>query len=260
MSKIEYYILDNKVPKDLDMFFIRNIREKYIYNMILNKYLNIYELHFDNYIKWRKEIKGENIGDKIARINKISLHYIKYNMRFINKLKLYNNENYKKICKKYLGIDIGTCNVRYRYLLRTFYLQKISNNREFIFDLYKFPLRLVNKCTIPRVGDILSCILLNNFKIGDEFVIKIKDIIVNRIILTKENINNLWIPIENKLPIIIYRLGYIHTTIECVNRICNENVKLYYMLMCNRKNLSSIIPIKIGNKIYIYQGNYLYED
>lgn len=105
----------------------------------------------------------------------------------------------------------------------------------------------VHEYTFCTYGDLLNCISLKNYDIGDSFDIYYGGHQINHIELTEDNINNLFTPYPNK-EINMISNQYKTVRILCLNREMNREIDIYYTLaeINLRKMIAFDFPVPKG--------------
>lgn len=222
MKLIEFY---DKFPEDIEDLLIDKFQEKYIFNILFQYVNNPVQKEYLDYVK---TLDNNSTHQVINRINKVSEFIIKNNY--------------------ILTIPRGVEGLLYNNTISSLDVSCISS--------------YYSKKSIPRYGDIFSGFSLKKYNIGDQFRIKVGGLIVGEITLTKENKNNLFLPLFNKYPIMLISLQFTDVLIYCTNRPLDKPIRIYFTLLENKlrmKAASEIHFITVNNKTYKYQAGLLSE-
>jgi hypothetical protein len=199
-SKIKILFQNNH---DLTDFFIKNLKEKYLLDIILDYATTDYT---QEYIEWRKNLpENKNICEKFVREHKLAIHAAKYNKKVMRSMEPLRRLVEQSNVNLLNGLD--DTNLR-TYMEYTY----ISNNHTIICD---------------KQTDILNCISFRKYKPGSIFHFKIGGQWTGTVTLTKENRYDLFSPILNKLPVYMICCSYHDIQIQSPNTLLNKPVYFY---------------------------------
>jgi hypothetical protein len=227
--------------KDIKNFFEKSLGEKYLLSHII-KYAS--KTHTEKYIEWKHNLpKNETIFQKYVRENKMAVHAFKYNKKAIREYDLRGgNELTILVDNISLADDIHKNDIR-SYI-------------EFPISLSIRPTLFENNyLTVPRYCDILNCISFHKYKPGSIFHIYIGKQIVSTITITKENRYELFIPINNRLPIYLISIQYMGIYITSPNVFLDKTIYFYGTFLNTRDRKA--LACNNGSLLYDDNGNYL---